>query len=300
MRFNKIVLFFVLFFASCSFANSSFASQDFSKVEINTIKVTPNVYMLMGAGGNLGLSTGKDGAFLIDDQYAPLTGKILAAISKITQKPVKFLINTHWHFDHTGGNENIGKGDTLIVAHENVRKRMSTDQLIEVFNKKVPASPAQALPVVTFPTALTFHWNDETIEVIHFPMAHTDGDAAIFFKSANVIHTGDLFFNGIYPFIDAQSGGSIDGMIRSVEDILKRTNGNTKIIPGHGPLATPADLKTYKKMLSTVRDRIAALKKEGKTKEQIVAAKPTADFDEKWGNGFLKPDVWVSIVYSAM
>ncbi len=299
MRLKKKIFLSIIIFAVL-FGTTAFAQQDFSKVKIKTIKVTENIHMLMGAGGNLGVSTGKSGTFLIDDQYAPLTKKILAAISGITKKPVKFLINTHWHFDHTGGNENIGKGDTVIVAHDNVRKRMSTGQMMKAFNFKVPAAQPQALPVVTFPTSLTFHWNDETIEVKHFAHAHTDGDAVVFFKKANVIHTGDLFFNGIYPFIDAESGGSVKGMIESVDKVLNRANSKTKIIPGHGPLATVKDLKAYRNMLSTVYKRIAKLLKDGKTVKEIVALKPTADLDSKWGKGFLKPDQWVQVFCASM
>ena len=177
---------------------------------------------------------------------------------------------------------------------------MATGQMMKAFNFEVPPASAHALPVVTFPTALTFHWNGETIEVIHFPGAHTDGDSAIFFKNANVIHTGDLFFNGFYPFIDGQSGGSLKGMILSADKILDRADNATKIIPGHGPLGNKADLKAYRDMLQEVHKRIARLQKEGKTVGEIVAAKPTADFDAKWGNGFLNPDKWVSIVSSAM
>lgn len=295
MKFKHLLIVLIIFFGT-----TAVAEQDFSKVEIKAIALTPNIYMLIGAGGNLGLSTGKNGPFLIDDQYAPLTEKILASIANITDQPIKFLINTHWHFDHTGGNENIGKGDTIIVAHENVRTRMSKGQMMKAFDFNVPPAAPQALPVVTFPSGLTFHWNDETIEVIHFPESHTDGDTVIFFKKANVIHTGDLFFNGIYPFIDAQSGGSLKGMIQSIEKILTRADMNTKIIPGHGPLATKADLETYKEMLTSVYTRILALKKSGKSDEEIIASKPTADFDAKWGKGFLSPDKWVSIVCSAV
>ncbi len=295
MNYIKMILLFIIFFGTCAYAE-----EDYSKIEIKTIEVASNIYMLMGAGGNLGLSTGKNGSFLIDDQYAPLTEKILAAISEVSDQQLKFLINTHWHFDHTGGNENIGKGDTIIVAHDNVRERMSKGQMMKAFNLKVPPASPQALPVVTFPESLTFHWNDETIEVIHFPNAHTDGDAAVFFKNANVIHTGDLFFNGIYPFIDAGSGGSLNGMIQSLEKIIKRTNKATKIIPGHGPLGTADDLQSYMDMLKTIYGRVDKLLKAGKSVDEIVAAKPTADFDTKWGKGFLNPDQWVQIVCSVM
>ncbi len=295
MNFKKYIILFIILTSGVVYAQL-----DFSKVEIKTIKLTPEIYMLMGAGGNLGLSVGENGAFLIDDQYAPLTPKIVEAISKLTDKPVRFLINTHWHMDHTGGNENFGKGDTIIVAHENVRLRMAKGQLMKAFNLDIPPAPNAALPVVTFPTSLTFHWNDETIEVVHFPESHTDGDAAIFFKKANIIHTGDLFFNGIYPFIDAGSGGAFKGMLKSIDLILERTTPDTKIIPGHGPLASVSDLKDYKEMLSTVYGRISKLLDEGKSVEEIVALKPTADLDARWGKGFLKPDQWVTIVCSVI
>ena len=296
MRIFKGMIFLLILFMGPGVS----AQQDYSKVEIKTIRVAETIHMLMGAGGNMGLSTGKNGAFLIDDQYAPLSEKIMNAISNITDQPVKFLINTHWHLDHTGGNENFGKSGTIIVAHDNVRKRMAKGQLIKAFNFNVPPASEQALPVVTFPSSLTFHWNDETIEVVHFPTAHTDGDAVIFFKKANVIHTGDLFFNGIYPFIDVESGGSVHGMIDSVGKILDRCDEQTKIIPGHGPLADKNDLKAYVNMLTTVRDRITGLLNQGKSVEEILAAKPTADLDEKWGKGFLKPAQWVRIVTGAL
>lgn len=291
---------FTIFLALVFLATLAYGQQDLSKVEIKSHKITDNIYMLEGAGGNLGLSIGDSGAFLIDDQYAPLTPKIRAAIKKLTDKPVKFLINTHWHFDHTGGNENFGKGDTIIVAHDNVRKRMIAGQVFKDFNMTIPPAPTAALPVVTFPTSLTFYWNNETIEVIHFPESHTDGDAAIFFKSANVIHAGDIFFNGIYPYIDAGSGGSIKGMIQSVKKIIQRADTNTVIIPGHGPIANLNHLKEYKQMLSLVEARLSKLKQQGKSKEEIIASKPTADLDAKWGSGFLKPDQWVEIVLSGM
>jgi len=295
MPIKKIVL-----IISCLVATSAFAQQDFSKVQIKTIPVADGVYMLAGRGGNIGLSVGQDGAFLIDDQYAPLTDKILAAIAAVTDKPVRFLVNTHWHGDHTGGNENIGKGGTIIVAHDNVRKRLAKGQYMKVFNANIPPAPPQALPVITFADGVTFHWNNETLEVVHSKSAHTDGDAVVYFKSANVVHVGDLFFNGIYPFIDAGSGGSLEGVITGVDDVLGRIDDNTKVIPGHGPLGNKADLKAYRDMLATVHGRMTELIKKGKNMDEIVAAKPTADYDAKWGGGFLKPDPWVKIVYSVM
>jgi glyoxylase-like metal-dependent hydrolase (beta-lactamase superfamily II) len=295
MSIKKIVL-----IISCFIATSAFAQQDFSKVQIQTIAVAEGVYMLAGRGGNIGLSVGRDGAFLIDDQYAPLTDKILAAIAAVTDKPVRFLINTHWHGDHTGGNENIGKGGTIIVAHDNVRKRMAKGQFMKVFNANIPPAPPKALPVITFADGVTFHWNNETLEVVHSKSAHTDGDAVIYFKGANVVHVGDLFFNGIYPFIDAGSGGSVEGVIAGVDDVMDRIDDTTKVIPGHGPLGNKADLKAYRDMLVTIQGRMAKLMNEGKNMDEIVAAKPTADYDAKWGGGFLKPDSWVKIVYSVM
>ena len=289
-----------LIIISCLVATSAFAQQDFSKVQIETIPVANGVYMLVGSGGNIGLSVGPDGAFLIDDQYAPLTDKILKSISAVTDEPVRFLINTHWHGDHTGGNENIGKGGAIIVAHDNVRKRMAKGQFMKVFNFNIPPAPPNALPVITFTDSVTFHWNNETLEVVHSKSAHTDGDAVIYFKNGNVVHIGDLLFNGIYPFIDAGSGGSMEGLIAGVDQVLARIDDNTKVIPGHGPLGNKADLRAYRDMLADVHVRMTELIKAGKNLDEIVAAKPTADYDAKWGGGFLKPDQWVKIVYAAM
>ena len=290
----------LLIIISCLVATSAFAQQDFSKVQIETIPVAKGVYMLVGSGGNIGLSVGHDGPFLIDDQYAPLTDRILKAISAVTDKPVRFLVNTHWHYDHTGGNENIGKGGTIIVAHDNVRKRLVKGQFMKAFNANIPPSPPKALPVITFADSVTFHWNNETLEVLHPKSAHTDGDAVIYFKSTDVVHVGDLFFNGIYPFIDAESGGSVEGVISGVDEVLDRIDDNTKVIPGHGPLGNKTDLKAYRDMLATVHERMTKLIKAGKNIDEIVAAKPTADYDAKWGGGFLKADQWVQIVYSVM
>lgn len=271
--------------------------QDFSKVEVTSQKVADGVYMLTGAGGNIGVSVGADTVFLVDDQYAPLTPKIKAAVAALSDKPVRFVLNTHWHGDHTGGNKDLGEAGTLIVAHENVRKRMSSEQFIEVMGTKVPASVPVALPVVTFTDAVTFHLNGEEIHAFHVAPAHTDGDSVIHFRKANVIHAGDLFFNGTYPFIDLSSGGSVDGMVAGADRMLAMADEKTRIIPGHGPLGNKADLKAYRDMLATVRDRVAAQVKAGKTLKQVTASAPTAEFDAKWGQGFMKADLFVAILY---
>ncbi len=267
---------------------------------IEVAPVAPGVYMLKGPGGNIGLSVGDDGAFLIDDKFAPLTAKIRAAVGTVTDRPIRFVVNTHWHGDHTGGNEGLGEAGALIVAHENVRKRMSVKQFIEAFDMRSEPAPEAALPVITFTDEITFHWNGDALRVIHVDAAHTDGDSIILFAKANVAHLGDTFFSGMYPFIDAGTGGRMDGMIAAAERALALMKPDTKIIPGHGPLSTAKDYRDYRAMLVTVRDRIAPMIRAGRTKEQVVAAKPTKDLDARWGGGFLKPDAWVGIVYDAM
>lgn len=288
---------FYLLFAMVPF---SAVAQDLSEVEIQTVKVAEGIYMLQGQGGNIGLSVGADGVFMIDDQFAPLSEKIQRAVAQLTDQPVRFLINTHWHFDHTGGNENFGQGGAVIVAHDNVRERLLKGQTMAAFNKEIPPAPKVALPVITFDRGVTFHWNNETLEVLHPAPAHTDGDAVIYFKDANVVHTGDLYFNGFYPFIDAGSGGSVAGVIAGVTEVLARIDENTKVIPGHGQLSNKAELTAYRDMLKTLYGRIKALKEQGKSLEEVKAAKPTADYDAQWGGGFLAPEVWVELVYSAI
>jgi cyclase len=266
------------------------AQQDFSKVEIKTTKLSESVYMMEGAGGNLGVSVGDDATFLIDDQFAPLTDKINAAIAKVARQPVKFIVNTHWHFDHTGGNENFGKAGTLIFAHENVRKRMSTEQFIAFLNSKQAASPKPALPVVTFTDSVSFHLNGEEIRTLHVPRAHTDGDAIVYFTGSNVLHMGDTYFNGMYPFIDASSGGTLDGVIAAADRGLAIANDNTRIIPGHGPLSNRRELQAYRDMLADINTRMKKLVAEGRSVDEIVAAKVTGAYDEKYGKGFIKAE----------
>jgi len=273
------------------------AQNKYDEVQIITTKVADGIYMLQGAGGNIGVSAGEDGIFMIDDQFSPLTPKILEALSIISPKPIKFIINTHWHFDHTGGNENLGKMGVVIVAHDNVYKRLSTDQFMKDFNRDVPAAPKAALPMVSFNDEATFHMNGLHILARHYAHSHTDGDSIIFFKNKNVIHMGDIFFNGHYPYTDSGSGGSIYGMIDTVADILRQIDDTTKIIPGHGPLANKQDLQHYHDMMVQVVDLLAPLAKKGLSIDEATKRNPLKDLNDEWGDGFLKPDMFLKIIY---
>ncbi len=254
----------------------------FANVTIETQDLGGGLYMLTGRGGNIGLSVGPDGVFMIDDQYAPLSEKILSAIAEITDQPLRYLVNTHWHGDHTGGNENMAEAGAVIVAHDNVYKRLSTDQFVAAFSRTVPASPAVAWPVITFSEAITFHFNDQEIHIFNVPGAHTDGDALIHFKGANVIHMGDTFFNGFYPFIDIGSGGNINGMITALDTVIEIADDETRIIPGHGPLADKGDAERARDVLATVRGRVMEQAKAGKSLDEIIAMDLLADYDKDW------------------
>ncbi len=269
-------------------------------VQISTTKLSDTVYMLTGAGGNIGLSAGEDGVFIIDDQYAPLSEKIQLAIAEVSDQPVRFVINTHWHHDHTGGNENFGTGGSIIIAHNNVRERLSTDQFIEFFQVEAKASPKVALPVITFNDELSLHLNGESVTAFHQSHAHTDGDSIIHFADSNVIHMGDTFFNGTYPFIDTSSGGNINGMIKANAFALDLAIDSTRIIPGHGQLASKADQQAYHDMLIAVRDAVKMHVDAGKTLEETIAANPTADFDQQWGQGFTKAEAIVTFAYESL
>jgi len=274
--------------------------RDFSKVEIKTVKLTESIYVLFGAGGNIGVSVGEDGVFLIDDQYAPLSAKILAAVRKLSDKPIRFVINTHWHRDHTGGNEAMGRAGAAIVAHENVRRRLASPQSIPAFNMKTKPAPAAALPQVTFGDAVSLHFNGDHARILHQPAAHTDGDAFVHFTRANVIHAGDLFFNGIYPFIDGSNGGSITGVIKAVDMILGIANEKTRIIPGHGPMATRRDLVKYRDMLKSVHGRVARAMSAGQSAKELVKSGAFNDIEKSWGGGFLNTQKFITVVYAGL
>ena len=301
MKFIRQAITVSLSMSFASLGSVSLAQEpDFSQVEIETIPVAENLYMLTGEGGNIGVVTGDDGVLLIDDQYAPLTDKIKAAVSKINEGDIRFLLNTHWHLDHTGGNENLGNSGVTIVAHDEVYARMSTDQFIEAFQRNIPASPPAALPDISYKDTVTFHLNEQTIHGFHVESAHTDGDTIVHFPDADVIHTGDTYFNGIYPFIDTSSGGSIAGMIRATEQVLALAGNDTKIIPGHGALSNRTELEAYRQMLIDVKLQTEKAIAEGLSLEEFIASQPTKKYDATWGKGFLKPEQFLTIVYQSL
>jgi cyclase len=264
------------------------AQQNFDGVAIVPLKITDNIYMLKGSGGNIGVLVGKDGTLMIDDQFAPLSNKINGAIKTIDPGDIKFLINTHIHGDHSGGNENFRRMDATIVAHDQVRERMMKESVSRT-NQPVPPRDKDAWPVVTFGDKMTFHMNGEDIELIHLTPGHTDGDVLVHFKAANVYHTGDTFTRGGYPYIDGSNGGSATGYINSLDKTLSLLDDNSKVIPGHGELATKADVKTFRDKLADIRDQVAAALKKGKKVEEIPGLGITDKYDAEWGtNGFVK------------
>ena len=264
------------------------------------VQVSEQIYMIAGKGGNVGIFIGEDGTFLIDDNFAPLTEKIVEAIKSVGGDHPRFLINTHYHGDHTGGNENLGRGGTLIFSHDNVRERLKNGSFIKAFDMKLAATTPEGLPVVTFSDGISFHLNNDTIRAIHVAHAHTDGDSFIHFETANVVHAGDILFNGFYPFIDVNHGGSLIGTIKGVDEILSLTDDNTKIIPGHGPLGDKEQLLSYRKMLWTAYERLTKLKAEGKTAQEAAASKPLDDLEETWGDGMFKGDQWIELIYAGV
>lgn len=273
------------------------AQRDFSKVQIKTHKITDNIYMLEGAGGNIGVSVGEDGVILIDDQFAPLTDKITAAVKEISEQDIRFLINTHIHPDHTGGNENFGKQGVNIVAHDNVRSRLAEG----IFNN--PPASKEALPVVTFNDAMTFHMNGETVKAFKVANAHTDGDTVIHFVDSDVIHTGDVFRTTTYPFVDVAHGGSFAGLLEVLQQLYEMSGADTVIIPGHGVITDREMINEFRTMLVTIRDRINEQVDQGKSLDEVMAADLSADYDERWApqpGGFFSKEAFITLVYNEL
>jgi cyclase len=273
---------------------------DFSKVEIKTTDLGDNVYMLEGQGGNITVALARDGIIMVDGQFAPLHDKIKAAISTISNLPVKYLINTHYHGDHTGGNEPFANDGVTIVAQENVKKRLAAGTTNGLTGAKTPPAPQGALPVDTYTNFSKVRLPGRVADLRHIASAHTDGDTYVWFKTANVLSTGDTFTNGRYPNIDFANGGNIKGMIAAADTYLKMTNAKSRIVPGHGPIADKAALAEYRTMLVTARDRMAALVKESKSEDDVVAAKPFADLDKKWAPTELASKNFIRVVYHSL
>jgi cyclase len=274
--------------------------QQMSGVPLQIMKLRDNIQMLSGPGGNMVVLDGPDGKILVDSSFAIVAPKVKQALDGISNTPFKLLINTHWHFDHTDGNAAMHQFGATILAHENTRKRLSTPQFMKFLGMHFPPSPAEALPQQTFTDNFKLYWNKEEISLAHFLPAHTDTDIYVHYQSGNVLHMGDTWFNGMYPFFDSSTGGKIDGMIVAATKGIALTDDSTKIVPGHGPAGDKAALTKYRDMLVNVRDRIKTQKDSGKTLKEVIAAKPTAGLDAAWGVGFLMPDAFVTLVYTSL
>lgn len=260
--------------------SASVSAQDWDKVEVRAQELRGGMYALFGAGGNLGVSIGEDGVILVDDQYAPLTDKIRAAVANLSDAPIRYVINTHFHGDHTGGNENLG--DTaVIVAHDNVRQRMSEGAFVKAFNMKMDPQPEVALPSITFSAEMSLHMNGQDVRAIHVKNAHTDGDSIIHFRGANVLHMGDLMFNGMFPFIDVPNGGDVDGVLVGLGKAIEAADDETIVIPGHGAVTDKAGLIAYRDTIAELRGIVAALKAEGKTLEEVKGMSPFKAYEDK-------------------
>lgn len=277
------------FAAALVFVAMAAAAQDFSKVEVKAARVSGNVYMLTGAGGNIGVFVGDDGVFMIDDQFAPLAPKITEAVKALSPKPVRFIVNTHYHPDHTGGNEAFSAA--TIISHDNVRKRLQSGA--KALGREIPPSPPAALPVLTFNDQLTLHMNGEDVRIIHYPDAHTDGDAIVWFPKSNVLHMGDEFFNGGYPVLDVDNGGSVRGWIAAIDKTLAMVPDDVKIIPGHGAMGDKASLRAFEEMLKATSAAVTKEVKAGKTAAQLKESNVLAPWNDAWGSKFVKPDRYI-------
>jgi glyoxylase-like metal-dependent hydrolase (beta-lactamase superfamily II) len=282
-----------------SLAGAAIAQQpDWNAIQVTAQPIRPGVAVLFGNGGNIGVSYGEDGTFIVDDQFAPLNAKIQAAIAGLGASPVKYLVNTHWHFDHAGGNEPFGQAGALIFAQTRVRDRLAAGGTVA--GNASPPAPKAALPVVTYDHAVSFHLNGDTIDVIHTGGGHTDGDSVIYWRKANVLHTGDMMMNGAgFPFVDLSSGGNVQHLLVSLDQLIALTDSDTVIIPGHGPLARRADLIAWRGTIATAVERVKALKDGGRTLDQAKAAKPLAGLSSN-PNGFIGDDAFVESIWGSL
>jgi glyoxylase-like metal-dependent hydrolase (beta-lactamase superfamily II) len=296
LKQNRYLLFLLAFSFLFSF-HSSFG-QEFDQVEIRTEKAGDGVYVLFGAGGNIGVCIGEDGALLVDSQFAELNEKITAAIAEIKDVPIRYVLNTNWHYDHVSGNKPLAEGGAVVIAQTDTRKRMVTEQYIPQFDSRVPPYPEAALPTMTFAKSITLNFNGGDIHAFHIKNAHSDSDIVIRFKNANVIHTGDIVFSAGFPFIDTAHGGSIEGMIKAVDYLIEKIDEETKIIPGHGPLTDQEGLKEYRNMMITVRDRIKKHLDGGKSLKEILTSNPTDGFEMK-GAG-VPAEMFVKIIHDEL
>ena len=295
-----VFLSLVTFCSMIAFVDSASAQGRRMEGELIVTPVRGSVYLMeMEPAGNLGVSVGDDGAFIIDDQFAPMTERIIDAVGELTDEPIKYVLNTHWHGDHTGGNENFGNLGLTIVAHDNVRTRLSSDQYHLVFKQGTPPHPEAALPTLTYSDTMTFHFNGDTIHVIHVPNAHTDGDSIFYFETADVMHTGDAFINRGYPLIDIASGGSIKGLIEATNKMLEYVGPGTIVIPGHGPLADRNRMIEIRDMLVDARASVVKLLDQGVSVDDILAAKPLAHLESEWGQGIVKGRLFTRLIYQS-
>lgn len=302
---TKLLTAYSLLLASGSFilfiSSSNFPIAFAIHLEINTTKLTDSMYVIHGSGGNVILSIGNDGIILVDDQYAPVTEKMKLVIANITNKPIKFVINTHWHPDHAGGNEKLGEEGAIIISHENVRKRLGNDQFFESINQTIPALSKKGLPIITFSDNMTIYQNNDEIRISYLDNGHTDGDSAVYFTQNNVIHVGDDFSDKAYPFMDLSTGGSIDGLISSLHSIISMIDNDTKVVAGHSGISNQTKVKDYANMLIDVRSLIRNMIKEGKSLDEIIQSKPTSQYDTIYQDySFIKPKEFVTNIYESL
>lgn len=275
-------------------------AQNPEEIDIVPIKLTDQMYMIKGSGGNMGLLVGSESLLLIDDQFAPLSEKIMKTIKGLSDLPIEYLVNTHWHGDHTGGNENFANAGALIIAHKNVHKRMSEEQFMQAFGRKVPASPVMAQPKITFNQEMNLYFDDEAILIFHQHVGHTDGDAIIYFPKNNVIHLGDTYFQGKFPFVDLSSGGSVFSLVESINKSLLLIDDNTQIIPGHGNVSNRTELHAYRDMIAEMYHRVKQSVDAGLSVEEVQAANLAKDYDSEWGGGFIPAEKFVKTIYDEL